>query len=230
VFALAALTVNEVEGHERGNPIQSAAMDMHNNLLGANLLGVRLGAQARTFADVVRLAQAAVRDAITSGGSDTGGAIWRDRQFWKDERERRVGDLADWEPPGPQTNEYAFASAAFRYLGDAPNPRQAEKELLERLADTPVADWSYEDVLGVIRSRPYSSSANASRPAWHARVREWFRLRESERDSANIAERVGPKADAAECGGTAQVRAHTRNTAHGPVQVAAHTRTVTCGR
>jgi hypothetical protein len=221
-FAFAATTANEIEGQEKGQAFASDWMDMENNWIG-----MRIGAQARTFADVVNLAQRAIADAIPAGGKDRRGAVWRDREFWSDGRSALPETLLRWRPSGPQSRDYAFGAESFRLEGRQMTPREAEEALMARLTKTPVADCTYDDVRAVIRSRPYSSGSDRFRPVWQAKVREWFQQREAERSHQ---ERRGARAGTDDsCGGTVDVSAHTRQTRDGPVQVSAHTRTVVCG-
>lgn len=215
-FAFGATTYNELRGQLARQPFASDWMDMENNWIA-----LRIGAQARTFADVVNLSQNAIADAIRTGGTDRRGVIWRAQRHWGDAPDRQFEDPANWRPPGPQLDGYRFGGAEHRLQFDSTTPRQAEAATLQRLAETPVADWSYDDVRAVMRSRPYSSGSDPSRVGWHAKVRDWFAGREAERAGRE-------RASDDSCGGSAEVRAHTRQTANGQVAVAAHTRTVAC--
>ena len=83
--AFGIVTANEVLGtHFRSHPAHLRRMDDHNNAIG-----LAIGAEARSYEDVVRLARAAIDSAVSAGGSGADGTpVWLP-QGWTEPRARR---------------------------------------------------------------------------------------------------------------------------------------------
>lgn len=71
---------------------------------------------------------------------------------------------------------------------------------------------------GVIASTPYLNTAAPGHTEWRQRVRAYLEARTA-----------AAVANDEDCGGVAEVRAHTRRGPNGPVDVAAHRRVINCG-
>lgn len=217
-------TGNEVRGtHERNHPPELRGMDDHNNAIG-----LEIGAKARTYEEVVRLARAAIDAGIARGG-EGGVGIPRWRLRWTEPGERPVAHRplpVQWPDDIPSSREYPFGAERFgiNRAETAMTPRQREAAMLARLRDLPTSEWSEPDVRAVINARPYLDTSAPEHDAWRARVRQYFEERTRTTDEGDAA----PGGDDA-CGGVAAVRAYTREGPSGPVQVRAHDRAVSCG-
>ena len=149
-------------------------MDDHNNAIG-----LAIGANARSFEDVVSQARAGIRQGLGRGGSgedDT--PKWRP-DGWGEPRTRgtrATDDLGTWASGGEISTDYRFGSERFRFgrIGDASTPREREARLLERLSDTPVDEWTADEVKGVIGSTPYLNTSMPDHQTWRDRVAEYF--------------------------------------------------------
>ncbi|MBY0332355.1 MAG: hypothetical protein K2X49_17005 [Acetobacteraceae bacterium] len=222
--AYAIATGNEVLGtHERNQPPELRQMDDHNNAIGFSM-----GAGAKTYEEVVRRARAAIEAAIAHGGDGSDGTP-RWQGTWGEPRGRTAAERGlpvQWPDGIPSARDYPFGAEQFGTNG--PNrtmtPRQREAATLERLRDLPTGEWSEADVRAVIGSRPYTNSSAPEHRAWRARAQQYFEERTRQGGASNTSQ-TEEKA----CGGIASVRAYTRSGPSGPVQVSAHSRTVTCG-
>lgn len=212
--------LNEVRGtHVRGNSAVSREMDDFNNSLGLSL-----GADATTYADVVRRARAIIETgAGNSGAGLNGGARWL-----PDATAINGGQpplIIPWPSAAPSATNYPYADE--RFTADrarlAGTPREREARLLERLEATPTEEWSEPDVRAVISSTPYLNTTASGHAEWRARVRQYFEERTTP-DAARL-----PANEDSECGGVANVRAYSRRGVNGPVRVGAHQRGVSCG-
>lgn len=223
-IAYGIATGNEILGtHASGHPPELRQMDDHNNAIGFSI-----GATARDYPEVVRRARAAIDAAIARGGDGSEGTP-RWRETWSEPEVRPTAERSlpvRWPDTIPSASAYRFGDARFGTNGPSQTltPRQREAAALERLRDLPTCEWSEADVRAVIGSRPYGHASSPDHAAWRARVRQYFDER-TPRDET----RGGFGAEAKPCGGVASVRAYTRAGPSGPVQVGAHSRTVTCG-
>ena len=222
--AFGIATANEVLGtHFRSHPADLRRMDDHNNAIG-----LAIGAEARSYEDVVRLARAAIDSAVSAGGSGADGTpVWLP-QGWTEPRARRGLNRTlpvEWPTDIPSASSYQFGDERFivTFSERAGTPRQREAATLARLAETPTQEWSEIDVRAAIGSVPYRNSNAPGHAEWRARVREYFEQR-ADRDGVEGA----VLRDGGECSGVAQVRAYTRSGPSGPVQVSAHSRSVSC--
>jgi hypothetical protein len=222
--AYAIATGNEVRGtHVDGHPPELRQMDDHNNAIGFSI-----GADAKSYEEVVQRARAAIDGAIARGGDGSDGTPrWQSR--WTEPRDRPAADRrlpVQWPDGIPSARDYPFGAEQFGTNG--PNqtmtPRQREAATLARLRDLPTGEWSEADIRAVIASRPYANPSAPEHKAWRARVQQYFEER-TRRSGVGDASRTEEKP----CGGVASVRAYTRSGPSGPVQVSAHSRTVTCG-
>lgn len=138
-----------LEGHEfpdRFNSGRSAstAMDDANNRLG-----LAIGGRARSYAEVVEMARAAIRDGIAQGGSGvTGTPTWLPRESWSDPQLRVAKP-----PPGPLVWQdrplgdgiYAHGGPEHAFMAGM-TPREAEAMRLRDLETVPPEAWSDDDV------------------------------------------------------------------------------------
>lgn len=230
--AYTVATGNEMIGtHRDGHAPELRQMDDHNNAIG-----LAIGARARTFDDVVAEARAAIAQGLENRGSGEGDTPRWLPTGWG-EPQRRSGipnnDIGDWVNNVSLSTEYRYGAERFRFgrIGDASTPREREARLLERLAETPVEEWTETDVRGVIASTPYLNTSTPDHQAWRDRVAQYFadRLPDDQNDKeGDEAETQIESLMERPCRGSAEVRAHTRAGRNGLVQVEAHTRTVTC--
>jgi hypothetical protein len=187
-------------------------MDDHNNAIG-----LAIGAEARSYEDVIRLARAAIDSAVRAGGSGADGTpVWLP-QGWTEPRARRGLNRTlpvEWPTDIPSASSYQFGDERFSvaFSERAGTPRQREAATLSEF-----------DVRAAIGSVPYRNSNAPGHAEWRARVREYFEQR-ADRDGVEGA----VLRDGGECSGVAQVRAYTRSGPSGPVQVSAHSRSVSC--
>ena len=217
-------TGNEVLGtHGRNQPAALRQMDDHNNAIGFSI-----GAEAKTYEDVVRRARAAINAGIGRGGDGAEGTP-RWQGTWREPRGRPAAERGlpvQWTDSIPSARDYPFGAERFGTNG--PNqtmtPRQREAATLDRLRDLPTSEWSEADVRAVVGSRPYANSLAPEHGAWHARVQQYFEERVRQGDTSDT-----HQTETSACGGIASVRAYIRSGPSGPVQVSAHSRTVTCG-
>lgn len=221
--AYAIATGNEILGtHTGGHPPELRQMDDHNNAIGFSI-----GADAKSYEEIVRRARAAIDAAVARGGDGAEGTPrWETR--WTEPRDRPAADRrlpVQWPDGIPSARDYPFGAEQFGTNG--PNqtmtPRQRETATLERLRDLPTSEWSEPDVRAVIGSRPYTNPSAPEHRAWRARAHQYFKER-TRRGGASDTSGTEEKG----CDGTASVRAYTRSGPSGPVQVSAHSRTVTC--
>jgi hypothetical protein len=216
--------INEVFGtHVSGHPPELRQMDDHNNRIALDI-----GADAKTYEEVVRRARAAIDAGIARGGDGSDGTPkWQSR--WTEPIRRPAAHRplpVRWPDGIPSAETYRFGAekfAFFREIDPGMTPRQRETATLERLRDTPTSEWSEADVRAAIGSRPYLNSSAPDHKAWQARVQQHFeeRTREADATDASFTEEEA-------CGGVASVRAYTRSGPSGPVQVSAHSRTIPC--
>jgi hypothetical protein len=213
VIAATVVQGNEVVGtHVRGNPSDGRRMDDHNNAIG-----MRIGLQAKTYDDVVRLARSAILDGFERGGTGDGNSpIWlgngNEPPRWDRSHVRPEAPPRDWPFQPVDRRDYNQGDERHRFLPDRTGSADLEQRRFDRLAATPVADWAERDVRAVIGSRAYRDRTHPDHAAWQDRVRRYFV--ERQRD--------------AECGGETAVRGHTRQGPSGPIQVRPHRRTVAC--
>jgi hypothetical protein len=216
--AYATANANEVFGtYVRGYSAASREMDDHNNAIG-----LQIGGTARTYEDVVRLARAAVDAAVRTGGSGI-----NDTPRWLpgDWRESAIRSSArrdlpvSWPDHIPSLAGYRFAAERYGFgrIERAGTAREREAAWLERLTDTPPAEWSEADVRAVIGSTAYLNRTAPGHQTWRDRVRTYFEHRTAAEGAAE-----------AECSGAAQVRPYTRRGPNGPVEVSGHSRGVPC--
>lgn len=216
-------TGNEVWGtHARSRSLASREMDDHNNAIG-----LAIGAKARTYEEVVRLAQAAMDAGIARGGNGENGTP-RWKLQWSEPARRPAAQRSlpvQWPDDIPSSRDDRFGAEQFgiHRAEAAMTPRQREAATLARLRDLPTSEWSEPDVRAVINARPYLDASAPEHDAWRARVRQSFEERTRTMDDADAAS----SGDAA-CGGVAAVRAYTREGPSGPVHVRAHDRAVAC--
>ena len=222
--AYAIATGNEVLGtFGRNQPAELRQMDDHNNAIGFSI-----GAEAKTYEEVVRRARAVIDAAIAHGGDGAEGTP-RWQGAWTEPRGRQAAARrlpVQWPDGIPSARDCPFGAEQFGTNGPNPTttPRQRETATLERLRNPPTSEWSEADVRAVIGSHPYANSSAPEHRAWRARVQQYFEER-TRQDGAGDASRTKEKV----CSGIASVRAHTRSGPNGPVQVSAHSRAVTCG-
>jgi hypothetical protein len=198
-------------------------MDDHNNAIGFSI-----GADAKSYDDVVRRARVAIDTAIARGGDGSDGTPrWQSR--WTEPRRRPAADRrlpVQWPDGIPSATDYPFGAEQFsaNRPEHTKTPRQREATTLERLRDLPTGEWSEADVRAVIGSRPYTNSSAPEHRAWRARVRQYYEERTRQGGAGDIS-----RTETKNCGGIAAVRSYTRSGPSGPVEVSAHSRTVTCG-
>lgn len=217
-------TGNEVLGTiGRNQPAELRQMDDHNNAIGFSI-----GADAKSYEEIVRRARAAIDAGIARGGDGSEGTP-RWQSSWTEPRGRPAAERrlpVQWSDSIPSARDYPFGAEQFGTNG--PNqtmtPRQREAATLERLRDLPTSEWSEADVRAVIGSQPYANSSWPEHRAWRARVQQYFEERTRQGGAGDTSQ-----AEEKACGGIASVRAYTRSGPSGPVQVSAHSRTVTCG-
>ena len=222
--AYALATANEMLGtHASGHPPELRQMDDYNNAIGFSI-----GADAKSYEEVVQRARAAIDAAIARGGDGSDGTP-RWLGTWSEPERRPAGERTlpvQWPDAIPSARKYPFGAEQFS--ANRPEhtmtPRQREAATLDRLRDLPTGEWSEADVRAVIGSRPYTNSSAPEHRAWRARVQQYFEER-TRQGGASDASRTEEKG----CGGIASVRAYTRSGPSGPVEVSAHSRTVTCG-
>jgi hypothetical protein len=216
--AYAIVTGNEIIGtHGKGYRLELRQMDDHNNAIG-----LAIGATAKTYAEVVRLARAAIDDGAERGGTGAEGTPSWLPTGWREGRDRPLTERrlpVSWPDHIPSLSGYRFAAERYGLgrIERAGTPKQREAAWLERLADTPPAEWSEADVRAVIGSTPYLNRAVPGHEAWRDRVRAYF----EHRTAADGATDDG-------CSGSAQVSAYTRRGPNGPVEVSGHSRRVSC--
>jgi hypothetical protein len=149
--AYAIVTGNEVIGtHGKEYRAELRQMDDHNNAIG-----LAIGATARTYEDVVRLARAAIDAATERGGTGAEGTPLWVPTGWREGRDRPAADRrlpVSWPDHIPSLAGYRFAAERYGLgrIERAGTPRQREAAWLERLADTPPVEWSEADVRAVI--------------------------------------------------------------------------------
>jgi hypothetical protein len=222
--AYSIATGNEMLGtHLRNHPAHLRRMDDHNNAIG-----LAIGAEARSYEDVVRRAREAIDRAIVADGSGQDGTpLWLP-EGWSEPRARRGATRTlpvNWPTDVPSAGSYRFGDDRFSvaYSARRGTPRQREAAILARLAEAPTEEWSEADVRAVIGSATYRNSNTPGHAEWRARVQSYFQQRVGG-DHATGSIQGGED----ECTGFAQVRAHTRSGPSGPVQVSAHNRSVSC--
>jgi hypothetical protein len=220
--AYAVVAGNEMLGtHRDGHPPELRQMDDHNNAIGFSI-----GADAKTYEEVVQRARSSIDMAVARGGDGSNGTP-RWRGSWGEPRDRPAADRplpVQWPDDIPSATHYPFGAERFGTNRSelTMTPRQREAATLARLRDLPTGEWSEADVRAVIGSRAYANTSAAEHRSWRARVQQYFEDRSG---------RAAGDADGQEkpCGGVASVRAYTRSGPSGPVQVGAHSRNVSCG-
>jgi hypothetical protein len=223
--AYALATANEMLGtHADGHPPAPRQMDDHNNAIGFSI-----GADAKSYEEVVQRARAAIDAAIARGGDGSDGTP-RWLETWSEPRRRPAGERAlpvQWPDAIPSARKYPFGAEQFSANRPAHTmtPRQREAATLERLSELPTSEWSEADVRAVIGSRHYTNSSAPEHRAWRAHVQQYFEERTRRSGTGDDTSQTEEKA----CGGVASVRAYTRAGPSGTVQVSAHSRTVSCG-
>lgn len=216
-------TGNEVLGtHERNQPLELRQMDDRNNAIGFSI-----GAEAKTYEDVVRRARAAIDAGIARGGDGSDGTP-RWQSTWGEPQRRPAAErtLPTQRHDGiPSAGNYPFGAERFgvNRANQAVTPRQREAATLERLRDTPTSEWSEADVRAVIGSQAYLNSWAPDHKAWRARVQQYFEERTSGADATPTS-----STEEKTCGGAASVRAYTRAGPSGSIHVSAHSRTIPC--
>lgn len=136
-------------------------MDRHNNAIGR-----RIGATAKSYAEIIERTKAAIDEGVAQGGSGTENASkeatpkWLPQEEWKGDTGR---DRSNWPPVWKQGRE-----------GDA-----------ERVLSHPVAQWTEDDVHAVQDSKIYRRGEGAARERAFAKVRQWYEARSSGRSASN---------------------------------------------
>jgi len=222
--AYVIVTGNEVLGTiQRNQRPELRQMDDHNNAIGLSI-----GADARSYEEVVQRARAAIDAAIARGGDGLEGTPrWQIR--WTEPRGRLSAERplpVRWPDEIPSARDYRFGAEQFGTNGpnQTMSARQREAGTLDRLRQLPTSEWPEADVRAVIRSRPYANSSTPDHTAWRGRVRQYFEERARSRETGNVS-----RTEDTTCSGTASVQAYVRSGPSGPVQVSAHTRMVNCG-
>mgnify|MGYP006902223355 CR=1 FL=1 len=208
--AYAIATGNEVLGtHADGHPPELRQMDDHNNAIGFSI-----GADARSYEEVVQRARAAIDAAVTRGGDGSEGTpLWQSR--WTEPRDRPTTDRhlpVEWPDGVPSARDYPFGAEQFGT--NRPElrmtQRQREAATLERLSELPTSEWSEADVRAVIGSRHYTNSSAPEHRAWRARVQQYYEERTRRSGTGDDTSQTEEKA----CGGVASVRAYTLSLIH----------------
>lgn len=217
-------TGNEILGTvQRNQPPELRQMDDHNNTIGFSI-----GADAKSYEEVVRRARAAIDAGIARGGDGSEGTPrWQSR--WTEPRGRPAAERrlpVRWPDGIPSARDYPFGAEQFGMNGPTQtmSARQRDAATLDRLRQLPTREWSEADVRAVIGSRPYANSATPEHRAWRERVRQYFNERTLGRDTDESSRPEGTA-----CGGATPVKAYVRSGPSGPVHVSAHARMVTCG-
>jgi hypothetical protein len=109
--AYAIATGNEVLGtHADGHPPELRQMDDHNNAIG-----FLIGADAKTYEEVVRRVRAAIDAGIARGGDGSDGTpLWQSR--WTEPRDRSAADRrlpVKWPDGIPWVRDYPFGAEQF---------------------------------------------------------------------------------------------------------------------
>lgn len=150
--AYGIVTGNEVLGTVgRNQPTELRQMDDHNNAIGFSI-----GAEAKTYEEVVRRARAAIDAAISRGGDGSEGTPrWQGR--WSEPRGRPAAERrlpVQWPDGIPSAKDYPFGAEQFgtNSSNQTVNPRRREAATLDRLRELPTSEWSEADVREVIRS------------------------------------------------------------------------------
>lgn len=214
VAAYAVATANEIRGtHVYGHGPEPRAMDDHNNAIGLSI-----GADARSYEDVVQRARAAIDAGVAKGGDGSDGTPrWqaaRTEPEFRPVLERRLP--VEWPDDIPSAKDYRYGAEKFGTNAAelAVTPREREAATLDRLRDLPTGEWSDADVRAVIGSRPYVNSSMTEHGDWQARVRRYFEERHGGADPDATSRSDGGGRD-----GTVFVRAHDRSGRSGSVHV-----------
>jgi hypothetical protein len=166
---MAELLGNTVEnvGNFRGQKPSERKMDIHNNEIGR-----RIGADAKSFEEIVARTKAAIDEAVARDGSGAPNAsgkktpVWLPKEKWREDKGNR--DRSNYPPVWQQ--------------GGTPEA--------ERVLARPVESWTPDDVRAVQRSKTYWRGDGPDRAAAFAKVRAWY-----ERNTGPVAVRAYTRVD-----------------------------------